>query len=163
MRTLAEQHQPPRSPELIRVIRVPPKGNLVCRVVSPEHWGCWSHWCSNHTEACFCTEEEREENPRQHNHRWKGFLHVLTEQGRQYFLELPRDAMNAVLAQLPEGRSLRGASLTAFRVPEHARGEIQVKLVSLPYVKDFLPPSKNPRPVLERLWKSKLPAGRNAS
>jgi hypothetical protein len=163
MRTLAEQHEPPRSPDMLRVIRVLPEGKGKFLVLSDTHWGCWTHWCGNHTEACFCTDQEREANPRDYKHRWKAFLHVLSSTGRQYFLELTRDAMNAILSKIPEGSTLRGAELTVWRMPAHARGEIHTELHLYPHKADRLPQAKQPRPVLERLWKHKLPAGRNAS
>src|SRR5262249_46321694 len=120
MRILAETTRPPGISTYIKVHRVPAAGRHRYRVLSMFPWGCWTHWCGNHTEACYCTAEEREANPIGYNHRWKGFLHVFKEtSGRQMFLELTDPSTTALLDQLGALKNLRGVLIAVWREPEH--------------------------------------------
>lgn len=164
MRQLAVTLNPPDLPAYVRVIRVPACGTHRFRVCSKSAWGCWSHWAGNHTEACFCTVEEREANPPLHIHRWKGFLHVIAEgSGRHYFLEVTADALNNFLLRVPDRHNLRGMLINVRREPETKRGAIVIEIAAPAPKNPDVPPERSPRPMLERLWRTKLPTGPLAS
>src|SRR5262245_21748600 len=123
MRPLAETTAPPRHSGAIRVIRAPAKGFFYCTVLSNRLWGCWSHWCGSHTEACLCSDSDREANVGDFTHRWKGFLHIQMDgTGKQFFLEISNVAALELLAKLEPKASLRGLFLKVRREPEHLRG-----------------------------------------
>jgi len=164
MQHLAEQQHPPVEVNLVRVIRAPAKGRFICTVLSKHGWGCWSHWCGTHTEACFCTPEQREESTTKVVHRWKGFLHVAADlTGRHFFLEIASLAMRELMASVPEKEDMRGLKLEVSREPEHSRGAIVLRIVGRCKNERALAPERSPRATLEKLWKTKLPSGPSAA
>jgi hypothetical protein len=144
-----------------RVIRAPERGRWLLTVLSTCLEGCFSHWCGNHTQACYCSEGERNLYPPIHVHRWKGFLHVMADStGKQFFLELSLDAARSLLSRLDAKTPLRGLRVAVRREPETKRGSIILDIVSRVTHPDDMPMSVSVGNTLRKLWKCRqLPSG----
>lgn len=114
--------------------------------------GIWVHWNGGTGKSEPHYEENCSACSKQIGKRWKGFLHAFcVEEKQQVFLELTPSGAAALLHQLADPETIRGNLVRVKRSPAQ-NGRLQI--VALERVKqhDNLPPEKDPRRSILKLW-----------
>lgn len=144
---------PPPGPEY-RIIRLKANESIHVTLLCQAIWGVFTHWDNKARQSLPCFEPTS--SCRGHKLklplRWKGFLHCLTNKGREIFLEITPTAAEDLRSQLGSVEELRGKHLVIKRMAgDKARLQVNVWAVA-GLDPDKLPPEKDPYKVLLSLW-----------
>jgi len=114
--------------------------------------GVWAHWTGLRSEPHYNDESECPGCKALKPKRWKGYLHCYCYEMRQeVFLELTPNSASALKQQLASGMSMRG-SRVQIRRTKADNGRLEVAFLARVETVDAIPPEKDPRPSILKLW-----------
>lgn len=114
--------------------------------------GVWYHWNKGHSEPHYQDEKQCPGCVARQGKKWKGFLHVYCSEMRQeVFLELTRACAKSLVEQLGRAPSIRGAVIQVKRTGAD-NGRLYVTILNPCKSPELLPPEKDPRPSILKLW-----------
>lgn len=146
-----DDHIPEDGPELF-MLRM--KGNkcLTFTIWGTKVRGCWYHWHKDHSEPHFQDDEKCPGCIARQGKKWKGYLHCYCSEMRQeVFLELTRACAKSLMDQLGGAPSIRGAVIQVKRTASD-NGRLFVSIMKPCSNPELLPPEKDPRKSILRLW-----------
>lgn len=114
--------------------------------------GCYYHWLKDHSEPHYTDAENCPGCKARCETKWKGYLHGYASELRQeVFLELTRSAAKSLMTQLDNAASIRGAVIQVKRTVSD-NGRLYITILNPCKQPELLPPEKDPRPSLLKLW-----------
>lgn len=114
--------------------------------------GIWIHWRGTHSEPHYRDEEHCPGCQSKQEKRWKGFLHCYcSEMKQEVFLELTPTSAHSLRAQLAGRASMRGGVIQVRRTAAE-NGRLYISTLTPVSDTSMLPPEKDPRPSILRLW-----------
>jgi hypothetical protein len=137
-------------PEIF-ILRMKGARSLTFTIWGTQIRGIWIHWVGKGSEPHFRDAEQCEGCKKNKEKRWKGFLHCYCSEMRQeVFLELTPASARSLRDQLAERATLRGSVIQVKRTTAD-NGRLYISTLT-PRIAEGLPPEKDPRPSIMRLW-----------
>jgi hypothetical protein len=136
-----------------KIIRLKGGEGMDACILSKKLWGISIHWdplarrseeCNGDPSICAGCKVGKPEVP-------KFYLHVLSAQHGQCFIELPRDSADRVQDLLEGYASYRGVYIQIRRTPAN-NGRLVIRLLEREQKDENLPPEKDPEETLRLLW-----------
>jgi hypothetical protein len=142
---------PDDGPELF-MLRM--KGNkcLTFTIWGTKVRGVWYHWHGGSSEPHYHDPEVCPGCKANQGKKWKGYIHCYCSEMRQeVFLELTRNCAKSLCQQLQGVAALRGAVIQVKRTASDS-GRLYVSILNPCAKPELLPPEKDPRLSILRLW-----------
>jgi len=138
-------------PEIF-ILRLKGERKLTMTIWGTTIRGIWIHWTGSRSAPHFRNEEECPWCEKRMQKRWKGFLHCYCSEMRQeVFLELTPASARSLRDQLAHVANLRGSVIQVKRTTAD-NGRLYISTLTPRGVPEALPPEKDPRPSILRLW-----------
>lgn len=142
----------PKSGPEIFILRLKANSNHTMTVLGDEIVGIWVHWTGKKSEPHYEPSEECRACLQKRPKRWKGFLHCFDHVlGQEVFLELTPASASNLAKQLPKTGALR-ANRFSIRRGAGDSARMQIQLLTVAQQPEALPPQRDPRPSILKLW-----------
>lgn len=131
--------------------RVPARGAKGLIILSHDVLGAYTHWWRGRTNPC--TGENCSACAEGNRRRWHGwFMTLAPQQRRQLIFEVTAAGAAAVDAYFKEHRTLRGAVITALRVPAKENGKLILSLAKSSLQSQEIPKAAKIEDLLLKIW-----------
>lgn len=154
---------PPLPCAKFQVIRVTTAESQQFVCLSNVPYGQWVHWFGRRSHECVddrgaTCSHCRDNWPR----KWKAYLHVLTADRQQQFLEITAPAFRALETQMHDRTMWRGAIFQIRRTKGGPHGRYVCHVLERRVAEDELPEARDVLETLRMLWRAKKGPSQNS-
>lgn len=149
---IAYDCQPPKAGPEIFIQRLKGGQKFTFTILSITLFGVWVHWDGKRSFPHYHPAEQCQGCMDRRQKRWKGFLHCFNyEIGQEVFLELTPFSATSLRNQLAGSDNLRGNRIQVSRT-KGDNGRLVVQVLTAIQNPEALPPEKDPKASILKLW-----------